>query len=135
MYISGEKLQSQKWLDEINKWTIKNKMQINEKKTKSMIFNFTSNYQFSTRLKLNNQLIETINDTCLLGTIIQDNLSWDLNTKELVRRANMRMELLRRVAVFCSDIEDLKVIYIQFVRNVSNILPSLGIVPLQNKTQ
>ena len=118
LYISGEKLQSQKWLDEINKWTIKNKMQINEKKTKSMIFNFTSNYQFSTRLKLNNQLIETINDTSLLGTVIQDNLSWDLNTKELVRRANMRMELLRRVAAFCPDIEDLKVIYIQFVRNV-----------------
>ena len=41
-----------------------------------------------------------------------------MNTAELVRRANIRMELLRRVSAFCTDVEDLKVIYIQFVRNV-----------------
>ena len=43
-YIPPEHLQSQEWLDEINKWTENQKMMINGKKTKTVIFNFTDNY-------------------------------------------------------------------------------------------
>ena len=39
------------------------------------------------------------------------------NTSHLVRKANGRMELLRRVASFGTDIQDLKTIYILFVRS------------------
>ena len=53
-------------------------MKINEKKTKFIIFNFTKKYQFGTRLYINNQPIEMIEHTILLGTIIQNDLSWDL---------------------------------------------------------
>jgi hypothetical protein len=52
-----EKLKSQEYLDEINKWTMKQKMLINQKKTKTMIFNFTDNYQFTTRLSLNQKIL------------------------------------------------------------------------------
>ena len=84
-------------------------MLINVKKTKTMIFNYTNKYQFTTRLYINDQPIEVINNTRLLGTIIQDNLTWDLNTAELVRKANARMELLRKVASFGTGIDDLYV--------------------------
>ena len=67
-------------------------MLINEKKTKYLIFNFTDKYQFSTRLTINNQLIEVLRSTKLLGTIISDDLSWDLNTLNHVKKANARME-------------------------------------------
>ena len=117
-FIDPEQLESQKYLDQINEWTKEQKMKINEKKTKYMIFNFTQNYQFSTRLKINNQPIEMIEHTRLLGTIVQNNLSWDLNTKELVRKANARMELLRKVSSFSPGIEDLKTIYIMYVRSI-----------------
>ena len=53
-FIPAVNLESQKWLNEINDWTTKNKMLINEKKTKAMIFNFTQDYQFGTRLQLKN---------------------------------------------------------------------------------
>ena len=79
-FIPGDSLRSQSWLEEINKWTIKQKMVINEKKTKSLIFNFTEKYQFSTRLTLNDEKIEILESTKLLGTIIADDFSWDLNT-------------------------------------------------------
>ena len=36
-FIPSEKLESQEYLDEINKWTIKQKMLINQKKTRTMI--------------------------------------------------------------------------------------------------
>ena len=83
-----------------------------------MIFNYTHNYQFTTRLCVNDKPLEVINSTRLLGTIIQDNLLWDLNTAELVRKANARMELLRKVASFGTNYEELTNIYILFVRSL-----------------
>ena len=83
-----------------------------------MIFNFTKKYQFTTRLTLNNENIEVLKSTKLLGTIISDDLQWNLNTKNIVRKANSRMELLRRVSSFNPPLEDLKVIYFLFVRSI-----------------
>ena len=117
-FIDPENLESQKHLNKISDWTKNQKMKINEKKTKFMIFNFTKNYQFGTRLSINNKPIEMIEHTRLLGTIIQNNLCWDLNTKELVRKANARMELLRKVSTFNPGMEDLKTIYIMYVRSI-----------------
>ena len=54
-------------------------MEISEKKTKAMIFNFTRNGQFSTRLNLKGKNIEIVNKMKLLGTIINDKLTWDDN--------------------------------------------------------
>ena len=67
-------------------------MKINQTKTKTMIFNHTNNYQFSTRLKLNNEILETVDNTKLLGTIITNDLIWDLNTNNIVQEASARKE-------------------------------------------
>ena len=93
-------------------------MMLNEKKTKTMIFNYTHKYQFTTRLCVNDRPLEVFNGTRLLGTIIQDNLGWDKNTAEIVRKANARMELLRKVASFGTNHEELTNIYILFVRSL-----------------
>ena len=88
------------------------------KKTKCMIFNFTDKYQFTTRLRINNEPIEVIDSTKLLGTIITNDLSWDQNISSIVKKANARMQLLRRVAGFGTPIDDLKIIYILFIRSI-----------------
>ena len=62
--------------------------------------------------------IEVIQNTKLLGTIISDDLSWNLNTEYLVKKANARMQLLRKVASFSPPLEDLKTIYTLFVRSI-----------------
>ena len=56
-YIEGDKLKSQEYLKQIKAWTENHKMVISEQKTKALIFNFTENYQFSTRLSLKGQNI------------------------------------------------------------------------------
>jgi hypothetical protein len=117
-YIPAQNLQSQVWLDEINRWTENQKMIINEKKTKTMIINFTENYQFTTRLQLKGENVEVLNSTRLLGTILADDLGWDLNTANIVKKANARMALLRKVASFGTPIDDLKTIYILFIRSI-----------------
>ena len=117
-YIPAENLTSQHWLDQINEWTVNQKMMLNEKKTKNLFFNFTDKYQFSTRILLNDEIVETLENTRLLGTIISDDLRWELNTKNIVKKANARMELLRRVASFGASLDDMKTIYYLFVRSL-----------------
>ena len=117
-FIPPGSLKSQDWLDGINDWTVKQKMMINEKKCKTMIFNYTDNYQFTTRLTINNKQLDVIDSTKLLGTILSNNLSWDLNTANIVKKANARMQLLRKVASFGTSQGELKDIYILFIRSL-----------------
>ena len=58
--------QSQQYLNQIEKWTHDNLMELNVKKLKVMIFNYTDNFQFSTQLYLENTLLEIITETKLL---------------------------------------------------------------------
>ena len=101
-FVKNTNLKSQDWLDQINAWTKAQKMKINAKKSSVMIFNYTRDYQFATRLSLNNESLEIASHKKLLGTIISNDLSWDLNTAALVKNANLRLQLLRKVASFGS---------------------------------
>ena len=92
-------------------------MVLNIQKTKNMIFNFSRNSQFSTEIKLNGQVIETVNETKLLGTIITDKLDWKRNTENIVKEANKRMSFLNRSSKFASNRQDLKKIYILQIRS------------------
>ena len=117
-FVPGENLASQAYLDSIDEWTSNQKMKINSSKSKAMIFNFTRNHQFNTRLELDDTNIEFVKSYRLLGTVITDDLSWDLNTDSIVRKANARLQLLRKIASFGANDFDLKEIYITFVRSI-----------------
>ena len=75
-FIASEDLKSQDWLNQINDWTDRQQMIINQNKTKLMIFNYTEKYQFSTRLTLKGENVEVIDSAKLLGTIITSDLKW-----------------------------------------------------------
>ena len=117
-FIPPENLDSQRHLNEINTWTKNQLMKINETKTKTMVFNFTQKYQFSTRLKLNHTNIETVTETKLLGTILTNDLTWERNTEELVKKAYARMEMLRKLSSFGAPHNDMKQVYISFIRSL-----------------
>ena len=93
-------------------------MILNQKKTKVMIFNFTNNYQFTTRLSLNEENLEVVKNTKLLGIMLNDKLTWDENTEYLIKKAYKTMELLRRAAKFTSSKEEKKHIYVLYVRSI-----------------
>ena len=65
-----------------------------------MVFNFTKNYKFTTRLTAYDVKLEIIRLVKLLGVLITDDLTWDLNTESLVRRANGRLRILHRLVEF-----------------------------------
>ena len=66
---------------------------------------------------MKDDIIETVRETKLLGTFITSDLSWDTNTKYIVRESNKKMSFLHKAAKFTSNSSDLKKIYILQVRS------------------
>ena len=116
--IDASKLKSQAYLDQINQWTDDHKMVISEKKTKAMIFNFTDNYKFTTRLQLKGKNVEMVDSMKILGTIVNTNLSWDDNCQQIIRKVNNRMQLIRGVQSFGASREEMVHLWILFCRSV-----------------
>ena len=117
-YLPSENFQSQESLNQIEKWTEENKMKLNVKKSNIMIFNFTLDFQFSSRLYLENKLLDTINQTKLLGTVITTDLKWHENTEVIVKRAYQRMIILHKLYSFNVAVSDLVHIYILYIRSI-----------------
>ena len=89
-----------------------------QKKSNLMIFNFTHNYQFSTRVNLDESLLDIIGQTRLLGTVVQSDLKWNSNTQYLTQRGYQRMTMLRKLYEFDIPKEDLVMIYNMYIRSV-----------------
>ena len=85
-YISSNNLQSQQFLDEINQSTMQHKMKMNQKKTETMLLNFTNKFQFMKRLSLNGENVEVVSESKLLGKIISNDLKWTSNTTNIVSK-------------------------------------------------
>ena len=82
-----------------------------------MIFNFTD-LRFSTRLYLENTLLEEISETKLLGTIVSSDMKWHKNTELLVQKAYKRMQILHKLVSFGVSRNDLKETYILYICSI-----------------
>ena len=117
-YIPSQNLSSQKSLNNIETWTSQNLAKLNVQKTKIMVFNFNDNFQFATRLHLEDTLLEITEESKLLGTIVTSDLKWQKNTEMLTKKAYQRMQILHKLIAFHVDIDDLKEIYILYIRSI-----------------
>ena len=91
-YLPSQNFQSQGSLSQIEKWTEENKTMLNVKKSNIMIFNFTLDFQFSTRLYLENNLLDTTNQTKLLGTVITADMKWHQLSLKLTTHARISLQ-------------------------------------------
>ena len=106
-FLHPQNFNTQKHLNTISDWTDENQMILNECKSKYMIFNYCTAYQFRTRLMIKNSLLEQVSETRLLGLIVQDDLSWRSNTESLVKRAYTRMIIIRKLSEFDLNTNDM----------------------------
>ena len=72
----------------------------------------------STRLKLEDNLLEEVSETRLLGVILDNQLSWQSNTSFIVKKAYKRMSILHKLYEFDVPRNDLLEIYILYIRSV-----------------
>ena len=93
-------------------------MKLNLKKSHAMVFNFTQNFQFTSRLTLGGESLNIVEETKILGIILTNDLRWSKNTEYLIRRANARMEILRKLSSFNAPVKDMVVTYFLYIRSI-----------------
>ena len=75
----------QKQLEELEQYASDNEMRINIDKTKIMLFNTAKKNDFTPTLKINDKLIEVVDEIKLLGVKITSDLKWNENTKYITK--------------------------------------------------
>ena len=105
-------------LEATKEYALKNKMVLNPKKTKLMLFNPAKRFDFMPSFKINNDEIELVEETKLLGLVIRSDMSWQSNTEHMVKRCNSKLWILRRLKRLGATQEDLLDIYSKQVRSI-----------------
>ena len=117
-FLSQSNFETQSHLDRISEWTRDNLMKLNSEKSKFMLVNFTKDYQFNTRLKIEEETLQQVKETRLLGVIINDQLTWHSNTDHIVKKAYTRMILLHNLFDFGLPMTEMINIYILYIRSI-----------------
>ena len=117
LYIKPENFQMQGYLKDVSHWSDKNKMLLNESKSKYIIFS-RSKSEFATRILLNDSPLEKLSVIKLLGVWFQQDLGWSHNTKQICKSAYSRMAILGKLKYVGVSIDDLLTVYKLFIRCV-----------------
>ena len=117
-FLPPSSIEFQNHLQRLEAWTKLNKMKLNTDKTNYMVINFSKTHQFTTRFEIEGQVLQKMEQTRLLGVLIDSQLSWQANTTHLVKKAYQRMTMLHKLYSFAVPTEDLLEIYILYIRSV-----------------
>ena len=93
-------------------------MKINVKKTKVMLFNTAKKHDFTPTMRIEDDLLEVVEEFKLLGVKITNDLKWNTNTKYITTKAYSRLWMLRRLKTFGANQMELIDCYIKQVRSV-----------------
>ena len=91
---------------------------MNFKKCKFMLFNPTINYDFIPEYEIEGNNIETVEEMRLLGLTIRNDLKWQSNTEDIVKRAYKKLWMLTRLKAHGASLEDLKDVFIKQIRSI-----------------
>ena len=117
LYVPACNLKTQDNLNDIASWTEVNLMKLNEEKSKYMLFS-RSETEVATRLTVNGNTIDRIEEVKLVGVWITTWLDWDKNTREICKKAYARMTMLTKLKYAGVPQEDLITVYILYVRSL-----------------
>ena len=116
-YLPASSLSTQDNLNSISDWTTANMMKLNIAKCDYMIFS-RSKTNFATRLRIDDQTLDKIGVSKILGIWISEDLSWDKNCQEICQKAYSRMSMITKLKYVGVSTDDLLDIYILFIRSV-----------------
>ena len=83
-----------------------------------MLFNPCKSKDFLPQFDINNQPIELVEHTKLLGLVISSDLSWNQNTNYMTGRCNAKLWVLRRLKKLGARDTDLVDVYCKQIRSI-----------------
>lgn len=117
--LSPENNELQKDLNDLKKFTDKNLMTINEKKTHIMKFNFRKSLDFPAIFNFEDgPMLSVVNEAKILGIIISDNLRWSAHTEYMISRARKKIWTLRRLKILNLDTYILRDFHCKEIRSL-----------------
>ena len=117
--LSPHNNQLQEDLDNLKTFTDENLMVINQKKTHIMKFNFRKSLDFPPIFSFGDgPCLEIVQQTKLVGIIISDDLKWSAHVDYMIKRANKKIWLLRRMKILRLEADILLDFYCKEVRSI-----------------
>ncbi|KAK0140530.1 putative RNA-directed DNA polymerase from transposon BS [Merluccius polli] len=86
--------------DHLVTWCHQNNLELNALKTVEMVVDFRKNSASPAPIILCDSTIDTVESFRFLGTIISQDLKWELNISSLIKKAQQRMYFLRQLKKF-----------------------------------
>ena len=93
------------YLQDTENFTIDNKMKINSKKTKVILFNKSRKHDFPPEMTFSDKtMLEVVPHIKLIGVIVSNDLRWFKNTNYICNKATQKLWTLRRLKKYNMDI-------------------------------
>lgn len=87
-------------VENLSLWCHDNNLSLNVNKTKEIIVDFRIKRPDHTPIIIDGASVEIVDSFRFLGTHISDTLTWSLNTKSILKKAQQRLYFLRRLKKF-----------------------------------
>ena len=100
-----------KQVKNVQNFAVDNFMKLNTKKTNIMLFTRAKKYDFQPELYIDNDLLNVVEVTKLLGVMISSDLKWKENVQYIVSRCMKRLWMLRRIRELGGSSGDLLTVY------------------------
>ena len=114
------RLDAQSELDNVAEYCKTHEMQINVSKSKVMMFNNSRTVDFMPILRVgkDSNPLDVVSEYKLLGVIVQKDLKWAENTRQLCIKGFGRLWILRRLKGLGANTSELLDVYIKQIRSV-----------------
>ncbi len=115
--ITEDEVDYRRGVDEFVDWCQSSFLQLNIRKTK-IIFDFRTIRGTHQQIAVNGEGIEAVNEYKYLGTIIDEKLTWDVNTAAVYKKGLQRLNFMRKLRQSGVDTHLLALFYRSFVESI-----------------
>ena len=105
-------------LDQFTEWSKGNLLKLNPSKCQALQVCFSKNKPQAGDLRIGAEPLSYVTEAKVLGIYLQDNLKWDTQVNNMLKKANKRLFMLRSLKRFGFDSEELSVVYSGYVRPI-----------------
>ncbi len=105
-------------LDDFVEWSNENKLKLNPSKCQALQVCFSKTKPQISDLRIGTEPLSYVTEAKVLGVFLQDNLKWDTQVNNMLKKANKRLFMLRSLKKFGFDRDELCVVYCGYVRPI-----------------
>lgn len=103
-------------LDKLHDWSVSNKLKLNPAKCHVMQIYFGKKDHPDVNLHIADHHLEVVKKVKLLGVTIQCDLKWDSQIDNILKKANQKMFMLRKLKAAGLNTEELLIVYRGYIR-------------------